>query len=337
MDGGLLTERSPKERLRWRPGGGRETNKNLRRVVLLRRLLIFEGTWIETLSLILRCLNFETGVGTLRVSIYVVIDGRNPSDFFPGAIQQCLAADGAIACFSSSLFPFGLNADRAPQLKASVMSLGKRSEFQKEMDVTLKPKLVRLGFQEIVLKDCIHPEVLFNNGRLWFGASWDYRDQYLEVDLGHLYWFKDVMPRVIVLGDYGSYSSQVKSLQRDAPNYIRKVAEVVRDSIENAIETYNARYEEILAERKNPKNLKYRAEFFSHLGGRFRRMSWHRLRHNQSLQPTFAAAGASSNAAELNPFGPNLMRYERRLERHRPIFSRTRSVAYSTGLLDSGV
>jgi hypothetical protein len=35
-------------------------------------------------------------------------------------IQQSLAADGAIACFSSNLYSFSLNADRAPQLKASV-------------------------------------------------------------------------------------------------------------------------------------------------------------------------------------------------------------------------
>jgi hypothetical protein len=34
--------------------------------------------------------------------------------------NKALQADGAIACFSSCLFPFGLNADRAPQLKASV-------------------------------------------------------------------------------------------------------------------------------------------------------------------------------------------------------------------------
>src|SRR5258708_1012441 len=37
-----------------------------------------------------------------------------------GAIQQALAADGAIACFSSNFFLRGLNADRAPQLKRSV-------------------------------------------------------------------------------------------------------------------------------------------------------------------------------------------------------------------------
>ena len=36
------------------------------------------------------------------------------------AAQQSLAADGAIAYFSNSLVPRELDADRAPQLKASV-------------------------------------------------------------------------------------------------------------------------------------------------------------------------------------------------------------------------
>jgi hypothetical protein len=36
-------------------------------------------------------------------------------------VQQWLAADGAIACFSSKLYSFSLNADRAPQLKSVVM------------------------------------------------------------------------------------------------------------------------------------------------------------------------------------------------------------------------
>jgi hypothetical protein len=39
---------------------------------------------------------------------------------YPRRIEQSLAADGAIACFSSSLFSNSLNADRAPQLKANV-------------------------------------------------------------------------------------------------------------------------------------------------------------------------------------------------------------------------
>jgi len=44
--------------------------------------------------------------------------GKRPiagSQFNLARAQQSLAADGAIACFSSSLIPFSLNADRAPQ------------------------------------------------------------------------------------------------------------------------------------------------------------------------------------------------------------------------------
>ena len=35
-----------------------------------------------------------------------------------GRIEQSLAADGALACYSSNFF-FSLDADRAPQLKAN--------------------------------------------------------------------------------------------------------------------------------------------------------------------------------------------------------------------------
>ena len=49
--------------------------------------------------------------------------------------QQSLAADGAVACFSSSLFLRDLNADRAPQLKASVMPL--------RFDVELESSMIR--------------------------------------------------------------------------------------------------------------------------------------------------------------------------------------------------
>jgi len=43
--------------------------------------------------------------------------------FLAVTVQQSLAADGAIACFSSNLFLASLNADRAPQLKAVVRLL----------------------------------------------------------------------------------------------------------------------------------------------------------------------------------------------------------------------
>jgi hypothetical protein len=45
---------------------------------------------------------------------------RFASSINPRRAQQALAADGAIASFSSSLFPFSLNAHRAPPLKRSV-------------------------------------------------------------------------------------------------------------------------------------------------------------------------------------------------------------------------
>jgi hypothetical protein len=46
---------------------------------------------------------------------------RVPRQFhnFPYA-EQSLAADGGISSFSSHLFQLGLNADRAPQVKAAV-------------------------------------------------------------------------------------------------------------------------------------------------------------------------------------------------------------------------
>ena len=49
-----------------------------------------------------------------------------------GDAQQSLAADGAIACFSSSLFLPHLNADRAPQLKTVVRSPENRKCVAKE-------------------------------------------------------------------------------------------------------------------------------------------------------------------------------------------------------------
>jgi hypothetical protein len=45
----------------------------------------------------------------------------NKASLRGGAAQQSLAADGAIACFLSNFFPFSLNGDRAPQLKAIVI------------------------------------------------------------------------------------------------------------------------------------------------------------------------------------------------------------------------
>jgi hypothetical protein len=49
-----------------------------------------------------------------------------------GAAEQSLAADGAIACFSSNFFQLSLNADRAPQLKAVVRWLRLMNQAKEE-------------------------------------------------------------------------------------------------------------------------------------------------------------------------------------------------------------
>ena len=144
--------------------------------------------------------------------------------------------------------------------------MSRNSEFRQALDRTLKPKLESLGFKEVKFKDCIQPEFLFNKGQLWFAASFDSRDRYLSVELGRLYWFKDVMRRVIVLGDYGDYYPGIRSISLNNDEAFTALASEIRDTLGEAIKIYNDRYEEILAARKNSKMLKYPREFFMHLG-----------------------------------------------------------------------
>lgn len=73
--------------------------------------------------------------------------------------------------------------------------------FQQEVQRILIPKLLSLGFERIKIKDhWFYPTFLYEHNDIWFGASWDWRDNYLEVDLGRLFFFKDVLPSVIIIG-----------------------------------------------------------------------------------------------------------------------------------------
>ncbi len=71
--------------------------------------------------------------------------------------------------------------------------------FKKE----LEPTLLETGFSKYSLpKGWIQPLFLFkhNTNNIWFGCSWDWRDFYFEAELGGLFMFKDVLPRVIICG-----------------------------------------------------------------------------------------------------------------------------------------
>lgn len=115
-----------------------------------------------------------------------------------------------------------------------------QSPYQQIIDRILRAKLIELGFEEVTLKNCISYEVLFRKDDIWFGTSWDARDAYLELDLGHLYWVKDGMPRVIIAGDYSSFSSQVEGLKKGkGPRYLNDVANAVAASLEEALKKFN--------------------------------------------------------------------------------------------------
>jgi hypothetical protein len=101
-----------------------------------------------------------------------------------------------------------------------------REIFQKE----LEPTLLLLGFTRVQLSNgWIQPTFLYkyNAASIWFGCSWDWRDFYFEADLGGLYLFKDVLPRVVVYG----YNLERKIKKNDIEDYLTEQMKVVKETI----------------------------------------------------------------------------------------------------------
>jgi hypothetical protein len=139
------------------------------------------------------------------------------------------------------------------------------SGLRKDFNSILKPKLIEEGFRRIDLDGCIKDEELWRKGRLWFGCSFDWRDQYFETDLGHLYWFRDVMPRVVILGRYSSYASFDPTKRFHEIGLIPTLEEI-RDSLGDALIKYEENYNDILRNHLQPKKGKYVKEFFAAFG-----------------------------------------------------------------------
>ena len=117
--------------------------------------------------------------------------------------------------------------------------------FDQKFKEILKPTLENSGFTRVILKGCICPDYLYNNGRLWFELSWDWRDRYLDVALGHLYWFKDVMDRVVVIGDYSCYMDRVTHDAIDKIGSESKVLELISSSFEESVSVFAKEYDRI--------------------------------------------------------------------------------------------
>ena len=121
--------------------------------------------------------------------------------------------------------------------------MGLKSYFNQWLTPTLKDS----GFKTVRLKSCISYEELWRKGRLWFGASYDFRDQYLDVNLGRLYWFEDVMPQVVVIGDI-SESCEFQFSDYLEQHGLEETLKIVASALPEAEKAYETRYDQIYAD-----------------------------------------------------------------------------------------
>jgi len=159
-------------------------------------------------------------------------------------------------------------------------SLGSDAIFEQEVKRILQPKLFALGFERIKIKDdWIYPTFLYEHNDIWFGTSWDPRDTYLEVDLGRLFFFKDVLPRVIIIGTISiaeMLSVNSKPLE-DYEKYFQDRFNEVSISLEENIRKFDIQYPQAferktkIHENASQEDRQYHTVFRDHLGNQLKR------------------------------------------------------------------
>jgi hypothetical protein len=113
-------------------------------------------------------------------------------------------------------------------------------EFVAAVAGIILPVLEPHGFQRIKEPDgWITPGVLFESQNRWFGASWDWRDKYLEACLGRLFLFRDVLPRVIVRGPLSV--AETSTGENDA-DFVRTVLGRVAARLPEVLEHFDEVY-----------------------------------------------------------------------------------------------
>lgn len=119
----------------------------------------------------------------------------------------------------------------------------------------LAPTLAELHFEELKLEGCMHPEFLFRRDRICFSLSWDWRDRYLDVCLGRLFWFRDVMPRIVVIGDFSYWDSEVTWNAIGSKSDFDTVFARIRDSIPAAVDCVEVEYPNVLESFRKSRNI----------------------------------------------------------------------------------
>ncbi len=152
--------------------------------------------------------------------------------------------------------------------------------FQQEVQRILQPKLLSFGFERIKIKDhWIYPTFLYEHNDIWFGTSWDWRDNYLEVDLGRLFFFKDVLPRAIIVGTINidemlsSESKQFEGYEKYFQGIFTKIVEDLDEKVRLFDVQYPKAFEQKtkIDENFSKKEKQYRRIFVEHLGKQLKR------------------------------------------------------------------
>src|SRR5215470_18031625 len=113
-------------------------------------------------------------------------------------------------------------------------------EFVAAVVEIVLPVLEPHGFQRIEEPDgWITPGVLFESRNRWFGASYDWRDLYLDACLGRLFLFRDVMPRVIVRGPLSVAETNTGEPEAD---FLRKVLGRIAVRLPEVLEHFDELY-----------------------------------------------------------------------------------------------
>ena len=106
--------------------------------------------------------------------------------------------------------------------------------FEATFGRSVKPVLLGLGFREVRPPDgWIAPAKLLECDKRWFGASWDSREKYLEVALGGLFEFRDVLPRAIVRGHYHHNADCLdENVQDFLTNHLTRVGQEIPKALD---------------------------------------------------------------------------------------------------------
>ena len=110
----------------------------------------------------------------------------------------------------------------------------------------------------------MRPELLYRKGRLWFATSYDWRDGVLEIDLGALHKFMDVMPRFIVHGRYADHVPALSELVHTDDDYLYRSVSLVAETIEDVLD--GIQQGTLTTDPKPGESKKYWREYIAHLG-----------------------------------------------------------------------